>query len=163
MSVGVFSVFGCLGGVSIDLGDILGCQSCSRVFEGIFGDSLHEGFSQTGANPPFWPNPERQDFFSPGAFETSKYQNLPIYHFQKRLSFAIFLIFHVCQREITIYSLFGSPCRNNFKFRSRQLLLSTKIFIRTFIRINFTFTNIFRHSFVQNLFVRIYSDIHPCV
>ena len=63
MSVGVFSVFGCLGGVSIDLGDILGCQSCSRVFEGIFGDSLHEGFSQTGANPPFWQNGERQDFF----------------------------------------------------------------------------------------------------
>ena len=37
-------------GVSIDLGDILGCQSCSRVFEGVFGDLLHEGFSQTGAN-----------------------------------------------------------------------------------------------------------------
>ena len=26
------------------------------------------------------------------------------------IEFAIFLIFHVCQRKITIYSLFGSPC-----------------------------------------------------
>ena len=50
MSVGVFFVFGCLGGVLIDLGDILGSQSCLGVFEGVFGDSLHEGFSQTGAN-----------------------------------------------------------------------------------------------------------------
>ena len=37
-------------GVSIDLGDILGCHSCLGVFEGVFGDSLHEGFSQNGAN-----------------------------------------------------------------------------------------------------------------
>ena len=36
-------------------------------------------------------------------------------HFQKWLSFAIFLIFHVCQREITIYSLFGSPCRTSLQ------------------------------------------------
>ena len=26
------------------------------VFEGFFGDSLHEGFAQTGANSSFWPN-----------------------------------------------------------------------------------------------------------
>ena len=77
MSVGVFSVFGCLGGVSIDLGDILGCQSCSRVFEGIFGDSLHEGFAQTGANSLFWPNPKRQEFCSPTFSETSKPHYMP--------------------------------------------------------------------------------------
>ena len=35
----------------------------------------------------------------------------------------------------------------------------SRIYIRTFIRINFSFTNIFGHSFVSNLFVRIYSDI----
>ena len=95
-------------GVSIDLGDILGCQSCLGVFKGVFGDSLREGSSQTGANWPFWTNPERQDFFSPGTVETLKYQNLPICHFQKWPSFAIFLIFCVCHKEITIYSLFGS-------------------------------------------------------
>ena len=33
-------------------------------------------------------------------------------------------------------------------------------YIRTFVRINFSFTNKFGHSFVSNLFVRIYSDIH---
>ena len=49
--------------------------------------------------------PWKAKFFSTDSFETSKYQNLPIYHLQKWLSFAIFLIFHVCQREITIYSL----------------------------------------------------------
>ena len=43
MSVGVFFVFGCLGGVLIDLGDILGCQTCSKVFEGVFGDLEEEG------------------------------------------------------------------------------------------------------------------------
>ena len=74
-------------------------------------DSLHEGFSLTGANSPIWPNPEKQDFLSPDFFEVSKYQNLPICHFQKLLSFAIFLIFRICHREITIYSLFESPCR----------------------------------------------------
>ena len=37
-------------GVSIDLGDILECQSCLGVFKGVFGDSLREGSSQTGAN-----------------------------------------------------------------------------------------------------------------
>ena len=75
-------------------------------------DSLHEGFSLTGANSPIWPNPEKQDFLSPDFFEVSKYQNLPICHFQKLLSFAIFLIFRICQREITIYSLFESPCNS---------------------------------------------------
>ena len=64
----------------------------------------HAWLIQIGANPQFWQNGERQEF------QTSKHQNLPIYHFQKRLSFAIFLIFYVCRREITIYSLFGSPC-----------------------------------------------------
>ena len=49
-------------------------------------------------------------FFHLTLFEASKYQNLPICHFQKLLSFAIFLIFRICQREITIYSLFESPC-----------------------------------------------------
>ena len=37
-------------GVSIDLGDILVCQSCLGVFKGVFGDSLREGSSQTIAN-----------------------------------------------------------------------------------------------------------------
>ena len=52
MSVAVcLSLFlGVLVGVLIDMGDILGCQSCLGVFESVFGDSLHEGFSQTGAN-----------------------------------------------------------------------------------------------------------------
>ena len=35
----------------------------------------------------------------------------------------------------------------------------SRIYIRTFVRIYFSFTNIFGHSFVSNLFVRIYSDI----
>ena len=47
---------------------------------------------------------------SPGTFETSKYQNLPMYHFQKWLGFAIFCEFDTCHKEITIDSLVGSPC-----------------------------------------------------
>ena len=101
-----FLFFCCLEGCFIWYGWYFGM---SQLLGGVW-DSLHEGFSLTGANSPIWPNPEKQDVLSPDSFEASKYQNLPICHFQKWLSFAIFLIFHVCQREITIYSLFGSPC-----------------------------------------------------
>ena len=33
-----------------------------------------------------------------------------MYHFQKWLGFAIFCDFDTCHKEITIQSLFGSPC-----------------------------------------------------
>ena len=39
--------------MSIDLGDIFGMP---ELLGGVFGDSLHEGFAQTGANSSFWPN-----------------------------------------------------------------------------------------------------------
>ena len=39
------------GGVSIDLGDIFGMP---ELLGSVFGDSLHEGFTQTGANSLFW-------------------------------------------------------------------------------------------------------------
>ena len=102
----IFFVFWCLEGCFIWYGWYFGMP---ELLGGVW-DSLHEGFSLTGANSPIWPNPEKQDVLSPDSFEASKYQNLPICHFQKLLSFAIFLIFRICQREITIYSLFGSPC-----------------------------------------------------
>ena len=102
----IFCVFWCLEGCFIWYGWYFGMP---ELLGGVW-DSLHEGFSLTGANSPIWPNPEKQDVLSPDSFEASKYQNLPICHFQKLLSFAIFLIFRICQREITIYSLFGSPC-----------------------------------------------------
>ena len=38
-----------------------------------------------------------------------------------------------------------------------------QIFIRTFVRFNFSFANIFGHSFVLSLFERIYSDIRSWV
>ena len=53
--------------------------------------------------------PWKARLFSPDTFETSKYQNLPMYHFQKLLGFAIFCDFDTCHKEITIHSLFGSP------------------------------------------------------
>ena len=53
-------------------------------------------------------------------FETSKYQNLPMYHFQKWLGFAIFCEFDTCHKQITIGSLFGSPCSSS-KFCKAQL------------------------------------------
>ena len=63
MSVGVCLCLFCLwmsGGVSIDLGDIFGMP---ELLGSVFGDSLHEGLAQTGANSLFWPNPKRQEFF----------------------------------------------------------------------------------------------------
>ena len=47
---------------------------------------------------------------------------------------------------------------NIFEYSNIRIYWS-RIYIRTFVRINFSFTNIFGHSFVSNLFVRIYSDI----
>ena len=54
-------VFGCLGR----------CCGLSwwylRMFEllrGVSEGSDRVGLSQAGANPPFWPNSERQDFFT---------------------------------------------------------------------------------------------------
>ena len=72
--------------------------------------------------------PWKARLFTPDTFETSKYQNLPIYHFQKWLGFASFCDFDTRHKEITIHSLFGSPCiaicssfwnfslKENFKF-----------------------------------------------
>ena len=51
---------------------------------------------------------------------------------------------------------------NIFEYSNIQIYRS-RIYIRTFVRINFSFTNIFGHSFVSNLFVRIYSDIRSSV
>ena len=47
---------------------------------------------------------------------------------------------------------------NIFAYSNIQIFWSL-IFIWIFFRINFSYTNIFKHSFVSNLFVRIYSDI----
>ena len=47
---------------------------------------------------------------------------------------------------------------NIFEYSNIRIYWS-RINIRTFVRINFSFTNIFGHSFVSNLFVQIYSDI----
>ena len=107
VSVGVCLCLFCLwmsGGVSIDLGDIFGMP---ELLGSVFGDSLHEGLAQTGANSLFWPNPKRQEFFTYLFWDIkiSKPHYMP---FLK--SFDIFLNFHVRQREITIHSLFWSPC-----------------------------------------------------
>ena len=104
VSVGVFLFLDVWRGVSIDLGDIFGMP---ELLGSVFGDSLHEGLAQTGANSLFWPNPKRQEFFTYLFWDIkiSKPHYMP---FLK--SFDIFLNFHVRQREITIHSLFWSPC-----------------------------------------------------
>ena len=47
---------------------------------------------------------------------------------------------------------------NIFEYSNIQIYWS-QIYIRTFVRINFSLMNIFGHSFVSHLFVQIYSDI----
>ena len=51
---------------------------------------------------------------------------------------------------------------NIFEYSNIRIYWS-KIFIWTFIRIKVSFLNILGHSFVSNLFVQIYSDIHSWV
>ena len=72
------------------------------------------------------------------------------------------------RRSLTItYTRFTQLCvyidvyqsvTNIFEYSNIRIYWS-RIYIRTFVCINFSFTNIFEHSFVSNLFVRIYSDI----
>ena len=57
-------------------------------------------------------------------------------------------------RESLIYLCANQSVANIFEYLN---ILVTNI--RTFVCINFSFTNILGHSFVSNLFVRIYSDI----
>ena len=72
-------------------------------------------------NQPNLVQHQKARLFSPDAFKTSKYQNLPMYHFQKWLGFAIFCDFDTCHKEITIDSLIGSPCiRKTWLFASTQ-------------------------------------------
>ena len=55
---------GVWGGVVVYPGGILECLSCLGVFRGVSEGSARVGSSQDGADPPFWPNSERQDFFT---------------------------------------------------------------------------------------------------
>ena len=41
-----------------------GCLGCFAMFCGVSEGSAHVESRQAGANPPFWPNPEMQDFFT---------------------------------------------------------------------------------------------------
>ena len=83
---------------------------CSVVLRGVSEGSFHAGSSLAGNKPTDLAQHQKARLFSPDAFKTSKYQNLPMYHFQKWLGFAIFCEFNTCHKEITIDSLIGSPC-----------------------------------------------------
>ena len=68
-----------------------------------------------------------------------------------------------CYKVINFPTYFSSlkpyqSVTNIFEYSNIRIYWS-QIYIRTFICINFSFANIFGHSFVSNLFVRIYSDI----
>ena len=81
----------------------------------------------------------------------SKPLNIPIYCIQltlTQLCTKVFISSHCVHQSVT----------NIFKYSNIRIYWSW-IYIQTFVRINFSFTNIFGHSFVSNLFVRIYSDI----
>ena len=69
--------------------------------------------------------------FSPDTFETSKYQNLPMYHFQKCWGFAVFCEFNTCHKEITIDSLFGSPCRDTCVSKNALQCISLWQYVRS--------------------------------
>ena len=51
-------------GVLVYLCYMQGCLGCFVMFCGISEGSAHVESSKAGANPPFWPNPEMQDFFT---------------------------------------------------------------------------------------------------
>ena len=70
--------------------------------------------------------------------------------------FDVLLLFLVCLNDV------DQSVTNIFKYSIIQIYWS-QVFIRTFVRINFSFMNIFEHSFVLNLLEQIYSDIRSLV
>ena len=64
---------------------------------------------------------------------------------------------------LSIWSMWSSghlvQSVTNISEHSNIRIFWSQIFIRTFVRIKFSYTNIFGHSFVSNLFVQIYSAI----
>ena len=72
---------------------------------------------QYGAITLFWHSLERHDFFSPDHSETSKYQNVSIWGWQKWLSCMISLFFNARQKDIKNGSCKWSPC----SFSRRQI------------------------------------------
>ena len=88
---------------------------CSVVLRGVSEGSFHAGSSLAGNKPTDLAQHQKARLFSPDAFKTSKFRNLPMYHFQKWLGFSIFCDFDTCHKEITIDSLIGSPCRLTMK------------------------------------------------
>ena len=81
---------------------------CSRVYR-----------STQSMQNPVWLEPTHHfgttlkcEIFSPDAFKTAKYQNLPMCPNQKWFSYATFCNFWTCHKEITIDSFFWSPCMN---------------------------------------------------
>ena len=64
---------------------------------------------------------------------------------------------------LSIWSMWSSghlvQSVTNISEHSNIRIFWSQIFIRTFVRIKFSYTNILGHSFVSNLFVQIYSAI----
>ena len=75
------------------LGGISRCLRFSGLLTGVSSGSVYAGSFLAGVNPPLQHKVERHDFFPPDPFVISKYQDLPIYPFQKCLSYAIFCNF----------------------------------------------------------------------
>ena len=102
MSVGVFLFLDVWRGVSIDLGDIFGMP---ELLGGVFGDSLHEGFAQTGANSLFWPNPKRQEFFH---LPFLRHQNIKtsLYAISKYVRVLPFFLIFMSVREKLQFTVF---------------------------------------------------------
>ena len=77
--------------------DVLGCVLGSHPL-------------QYGAVTLFWHRPERHHFFSPDHTETSKYQNVHIWGWQKWLGYMISLFLSARQKDIKNGSCIWTPC-----------------------------------------------------
>ena len=112
-----FDLWQCLGGVWGMSGRVWGVSGgCLRVSECYFWKSealrcvLGSQPLQYGAISPFWHFPERHDFFAPDHSETSKYQNVYNWGWQKLLGYMISLFFSARQNDIKNGSCKWSPC-----------------------------------------------------
>ena len=73
-------------------GHALGASGGCKWKSDAFGVYLGSQSLQHGAKILIWQTPERCDFLSPDHTETFRYQNLPMWPFQKWLTYAFFCI-----------------------------------------------------------------------
>ena len=85
------------------------CFRCWGVVLSVSECWVHAEYSMPRANPPFWHNPERLVFSSPGSFETLKYQTSQCTVSKNGWVLPIYVIFRPVRKKLQFTVLLDHP------------------------------------------------------